>query len=48
MFKAFIEQYPKFKEDFKKEVVVISKEISKKKSKKKINYITISLLQYLN
>ena len=34
MFKAFIEQYPKFKEDFKKEVVVISKEISKKNPKK--------------
>ena len=34
MFKAFIEQYPKFKEDFKKEIVVISKEISKNNPKK--------------
>ena len=43
MFKAFIEQYPKFKEDFKKEIVVISKEISKnnpKKNKLYYNFFT--------
>ena len=29
MFKTFIEQYPKFKEDFKKKLVIISKNISR-------------------
>ena len=29
MFKTFIEQYPKFKEDFKKKLIIISKNISK-------------------
>ena len=29
MFKTFIEQYPKFKEEFKKKLIIISKNISK-------------------
>lgn len=39
MFRSFIEQYPTFKEDFKKEVVVISKGISRENtSKNKLYY----------
>ena len=29
MFKTFIEQYPKFKEDFKKKIIIISKSVSR-------------------
>ncbi len=34
MFKAFIEQYPKFKEDFKKKLIIISKNISRENASK--------------
>ena len=34
MFKTFIEQYPTFKDDFKRDVVIISKDISKENSQK--------------
>ena len=38
MFKSFIEQYPTFKEDFKKEVIVISKGISRENTAKNSLY----------
>ena len=34
MFKTFIEQYPKFKEDFKKKLIIISKNISRENASK--------------
>ena len=39
MFRTFIEQYPKFKEDFKKKLIIISKNISKENpTKNKLYY----------
>ena len=47
MFKTFIEQYTKFKEDFKKKLIIISK-IYLERILQKINYTSISFVHYLN
>jgi len=45
MFKTFIEQYPKFKEDFKKKLIIISKNISRENpSKNKLYFNFFSSL----
>ena len=40
MFKTFIEQYPTFKDEFKRDVVIISKEISRENTQKSKLYYT--------